>query len=46
MQSPNVDKAQILEPAIPQPRGSEERCSSVVLDLGVDEKAEEVRMTF
>ena len=32
--------------AIPQPRGCEERCPSVVLDLGVDEKAGEVRMTF
>jgi len=32
--------------AIPQPRDCDERCPSVLLDLGVGEKAEEIRMTF
>jgi hypothetical protein len=32
--------------AIPQPRGCEERYPSVLLDLGVDEKAGEIRMRF
>jgi len=32
--------------AIPQPEGSEERYPSVLLDLGVGEKAEEIRMTL
>src|SRR5258707_10392675 len=35
-----------LAPAIPQPRDCDERCPSVLLDLGVGEKAEEIRMTF
>ena len=32
--------------AIPQPRSCEERCPSVLLDLDVDEMAEEIRMRF
>jgi len=33
-------------PAIPQPRSCDERYPSVLLDLGVGEKAEEIRITL
>jgi len=39
-------KGGLASAAIPQPRGCDERCPSVLLDLGVGEKAEEIRMTF
>ena len=33
-------------PAIPQREAAKKRCPSVLLDLGMDEKTEEIRMTF
>ncbi len=45
LEGPKV-KSECSLTAIPQPEGSEERYPSVLLDLGVGEKAEEIRMTL
>jgi hypothetical protein len=42
----SIVKEITLFTTIPQPRGCEDRWSSVLMDLGVDEMAGEIRRTF